>query len=125
MVTFVLRSDEQLTCILQSLTDISLDVINVFPDRLSFAVAEDIAGRQLRLGDLRDCACIQTGRAKVTVIGHGMHGRAGVMNNVATALARENIRILGSSDSNITISCLIEEEHLNRAVNVLHDAFGL
>ncbi|MGI6621081.1 MAG: aspartate kinase [Bacillota bacterium] len=117
---------QQLTCILQSLADICLDVINVFPDRLSFAVAEDMAGEAVsRLGDLRDSARVQTGTAKVTVIGHGIHGRAGVMNNVATALARANIRILGSSDSNITISCLIEEEHLHRAVNALHDAFGL
>ena len=116
---------KQLTCILQSLTDISLDVINVFPDRLSFAVAEDIAGEAVaRLGDLRDCACIQTGRAKVTVIGHGMHGRAGVMNNVLLPWPGK-YQDSGSSDSNITISCLIEEEHLNRAVNVLHDAFGL
>lgn len=117
---------KQLTRILRSLADVSLDVINVFPDRLSFAVAEDLVQETvLRLDDLNLKADIQRGRAKVTVIGHGMHGRAGVMNNVASALARENIRILGSSDSNITISCLIEQECLNKAVNALHGAFGL
>lgn len=116
----------QVTGILQCLADVSIDVINVFPDRLSFAVPEALAGEAvLRLADLDVSLDIQAGRAKVTVIGHGMHGRAGVMNNVAAALARENIRILGSSDSNITISCLIEEGCLHKAVNALHDAFGL
>ncbi|HHY12323.1 MAG TPA: aspartate kinase [Firmicutes bacterium] len=117
---------KRLTGILHSVADISLDVINVFPDRLSFAIGEDLVEELLsRLGHMRNSADIQTGKAKVTVIGHGMHGRAGVMSNVAIALAQEDIRIFASSDSNITISCLIEQDCLHKAVNALHDAFGL
>lgn len=121
--------DEQmkrLTQILNRMSDISIDVINVLPDRLSFAVNENaVEGLLARLGDMKGDAIIQTGKAKVTVIGHGMHGRAGVMNNVASALASENVAIHASSDSNITISCLLDQECLLKAINVLHDTFNL
>ena len=115
-----------LTGILKRLDDISLDVINVFPDKLSFTIREHQVKQVLfYLGDMAGNADVQTGKAKVTVIGYSMHGRAGVMNTVASALAGENIRIYASSDSNITISCLVDQECLCKAVNVLHDAFGL
>lgn len=124
-----LRPDGQmqdLMGVLSALADISLDLINVFPDRLSFVISEEWTDRALScLEDAGICANVQRGKAKVTVIGHGMHGKSGVMSEVAAALATQGIRIYASSDSNITISCLVDEKRVGCAVNALHSAFNL
>jgi aspartate kinase len=65
------------------------------------------------------------GKAKVTVVGYGMHDLPGVMDTVIGALSKEKIRVLASSDSNITIACLLDQESLMAAVNALHTAFHL
>lgn len=63
--------------------------------------------------------------AKVTAVGYGMHGKPGVMEKVISALWEEKIPVYASADSNITLSCLIDGDCLFRAVNAIHDAFGL
>jgi aspartate kinase len=63
--------------------------------------------------------------AKVSVIGVGMRSHSGVAAKMFTALAKENINIMMISTSEIKISCVIEEEHTELAVRVLHHAFGL
>jgi len=62
---------------------------------------------------------------KVTVIGSRMRGVPGVMARTVHALGRAGIRIYQTSDSHMTISCLVEGEHLQRAVNALHSEYGL
>lgn len=115
-----------LTGILSTLSGISLDLINVFPDRLSFVIGEEWVDKAIScLGDASGRSSVYRGKAKVTVIGHNMHGKTGVMKDIATALGKQSIGIYASSDSNITISCLIDEEYLERAVNALHSAFDL
>lgn len=47
------------------------------------------------------------------------------MARVIRALAKHNIEILQTSDSHTTISCLIDIEHANIAVNALHHEFEL
>ena len=108
------------------LKDISLDLINVFPDKVSFVIPKDrVPEAQSRLKDLGLPVEVHESKAKVTVVGYGMHGRPGVMNTVMGALASENIAVHASADSNITIACLIDEDCLARAVNALHSAFHL
>ncbi len=63
--------------------------------------------------------------SKVTVIGHGIHGVPGVMKRVALALTLNKVSILQTSDSYTTISCLVKENELTRAIQALHDEFGL
>lgn len=63
--------------------------------------------------------------AKVSVVGVGMRSHAGVANTMFEALAEENINIEMITTSEIKISVIIEEKHLDLAVAALHRAFGL
>jgi aspartate kinase len=113
-------------CVFDALKEISLDLINVFPDRVSFVIPKDKVQDALgRIKSLELPVEVQEGKAKVTVVGYGMHGRPGVMDTVIGALSRERIRVHASADSNITIACLIDQDCLPRAVNALHNAFHL
>jgi aspartate kinase len=108
------------------LKGISLDLINVFPDHFSVAVDKRDAGRAVGLleslgiyaGTLRD-------KAKVTAVGYGISGRPGIMERLVDALWSQKIHVYASSDSNTSLSCLVDEEQLNRAVNVVHSACAL
>jgi aspartate kinase len=63
--------------------------------------------------------------AKVSVIGAGMITSPGVTHRMFRSLANEKINILAISTSEIKISVLIEENLTQKAVKVLHEAFGL
>ena len=63
--------------------------------------------------------------AKVSIIGAGMITSPGVTHTMFRSLANEKINILAISTSEIKISVLIEESLTQRAVKVLHEAFGL
>jgi aspartate kinase len=63
--------------------------------------------------------------AKVSIIGVGMRHHAGVASRMFQALAKENINILMISTSEIKVSCVIEDRHTAKAVQVLHDEFEL
>ena len=54
-----------------------------------------------------------------------MRGIPGVMAKMVSALSKEDIEILQTSDSHTTISCLISSEHTNKAVIALHSYFEL
>lgn len=62
---------------------------------------------------------------KVSVVGAGMRGVTGVMATFVTALSKKNMAILQTVDSDTTISAIIEEKHVNDAVQALHAAFKL
>lgn len=63
--------------------------------------------------------------AKVSVIGVGMRSHAGVASTMFKRLADVGINIEMISTSEIKISIVIREEHMERAVNELHKAFEL
>jgi aspartate kinase len=63
--------------------------------------------------------------AKISVIGVGMRHHAGVAAKMFQVLGSENINIHMISTSEIKVSCVIEDRHTAKAVQVLHDAFGL
>jgi aspartate kinase len=65
------------------------------------------------------------GIAKVSVTGVGMKNHSGVASKMFSTLARENINILLISTSEIRISCIVAEKHVELAVRALHAAFGL
>lgn len=112
--------------VFDALRDISLDLINVFPDKVSFVLPEcKVQDALSRLRPLKVPLEVQENKAKVTVVGYGMHDLPGVIDTVISALSREKIRVLASSDSNITIACLIDQDSLQMAVNALHTAFRL
>jgi aspartate kinase len=105
---------------------ISVDLINVSPDRRRFIVAGEDAARARRLLEAEGFRVeVRPDCAKVSVVGTGMRGVPGVMAAVVEALAQEGIEILQSADSHVTISCLVARQDMERAVQALHRKFGL
>jgi len=105
---------------------VSIDMINIGPEVKSFII-EDRDGDKL-------CALLQglgyehaltQGMGKVTVIGSRMRGVPGVMARTVHALWSAGVQIYQTSDSHMTISCLVEGRHLQEAVNALHREYGL
>lgn len=62
---------------------------------------------------------------KVSLVGVGMRSHAGVASKMFQVLAENHINIQMVSTSEIKISVIVHEEHLEKAVKVLHTAFGL
>ena len=62
---------------------------------------------------------------KVALVGVGMRSSCGIASTMFGALSREGINIMMVSTSEIKISVVIEEQCLESAVQVLHDAFSL
>jgi aspartate kinase len=65
------------------------------------------------------------GLAKVSVVGTGMLGTPGIAARMFRTLAEAKINIEMISTSEIRITCIIEREDAERAVNALHSAFQL
>ena len=63
--------------------------------------------------------------AKISVIGVGMRHHAGVAAKMFQALANESINIHMISTSEIKVSCVIDDSHTAKAVQILHDVFEL
>lgn len=62
---------------------------------------------------------------KISIVGIGMQSSPGVAAQMFGALASRNINITSITTSEIRITCLIDEDRLKEAANVLHDTFGL
>ncbi|WP_249976512.1 aspartate kinase [Vreelandella olivaria] len=83
---------------------------------LEESVIPDLGGGELRGDD---------NIAKVSLVGVGMRSHAGVASKMFRVLADENVNIRMVSTSEIKISVVIDEKHMELAVNALHKAFGL
>lgn len=105
---------------------ISVDMIQVSPERISFIVKEENYEKTLsalnRIG-LRINAA--KGFAKVAVVGAGMRGVPGVMARVVYGLSRAGISIFHTTDSHTNIACLVKREEMSKALLALHEEFGL
>jgi aspartate kinase, monofunctional class len=66
-----------------------------------------------------------TNVAKVSIVGAGMQSNPGVAAAMFDALAHQDINIHMISTSEIKISCIIDEDEIERAVQALHDKFKL
>jgi aspartate kinase len=100
-------------------TDLSFTVDKVdLPDtlRVSRAVSRGIGAGEVTTDE---------GVAKLSIVGIGMRSHSGVAARMFEAMARERINIEMISTSEIKISCVIRRQHAERAVRVLHRAFGL
>ena len=63
--------------------------------------------------------------AKVSVVGVGMRVHTGVAQRMFSALAQAGVNIQNISTSEIKISCIIDREQGNKALQTVHDAFEL
>ncbi len=101
------------------LTDISFTVPRTEAEQA-------LAFVQQTLGELEaDAASLQTGIAKVSIVGVGMQSHSGVASRMFEALAAENINILMISTSEIKVSCIIQDRYAELALRTLHDTFEL
>jgi aspartate kinase len=83
---------------------------------------DDLRARgDLKFADL----VVDTGVAKVSIVGIGMRSHAGVASQMFAALAAEGINIKVITTSEIKTSVLIDRKYMELAVQALHDAFGL
>lgn len=105
---------------------VSVDLINLFPDRAYFSVPETTS-RITRdtLTELGFPFDLHLDRAKVSIVGSAIQGLPGVVGRVMAALSRESIEVLQSADSHSTITLLLRRSDMERAVNALHVQFGL
>ena len=106
--------------------NISLDLINIFPAHQIFTIdAEEknklkavLNSAGINYSTVEDCSTI-------AIVGSGMTGVPGVMAKIINTLSENDIEVLQTTDSNITIWCLIHTKKLAKAINLLHKEFGL
>ncbi|MCR8745097.1 aspartate kinase [Romboutsia lituseburensis] len=106
--------------------NISIDMINFFIEEKSFVVEEDsieeleeiLKKYSIEYKINKDCA-------KVTLIGAKISGTPGVMAKVVRALSKSKIQLLQTSDSSMTISCLVKKEDMSKAIHAIHNEFYL
>lgn len=102
-----------------SLTDMSFTIPRAdLPNATSLVkrIAKDIAAKSV---------AVTESIAKVSLVGVGMRTHSGVAAKMFEVLSKEGINIMMISTSEIKISCVIEEKHLQQAMRALHKAFGL
>lgn len=106
--------------------NISLDLINIFPAHQIFTIN---ANEKEKLNQVLNKANINfttvEGCSTIAIVGSGMKGVPGVMAKIINTLTENNIEVLQTTDSNITIWCLIHTSKLAKAINLLHEKFGL
>ncbi|MGN0144119.1 MAG: aspartate kinase [Clostridium sp.] len=105
---------------------ISLDLINIFPDKQIFTINKTdkntvetlLRQDNFKYSLIEECS-------KVAVIGSGMKGTPGVMAKIIKSLNENNIEVLQTADSHMTIWCLVHSKDAINAINILHKAFSV
>ncbi|HZG70024.1 MAG TPA: aspartate kinase [Chondromyces sp.] len=67
----------------------------------------------------------ETGLAKVSIVGSGMISNPGVAAQMFEVLASNNVTVKMVSTSEIKVSAVVNQSQMEKAAQVLHDAFGL
>lgn len=120
--------DEVRCRVLETLAErgISLDLINVCQEDLYFMVKQERVEDVRQVLDAMSLAhSVRRNCAKLSVVGIGMRGTAGVMARIHRALHEAGVKLWHSTDSNITISCLIAQDDVAAAVAALHAEFTI
>ena len=108
---------------------ISVDLISVLSKTICFTINGDTVDEALKilqsLGLDKEEVKVTPECAKVSLVGAGMRGVPGVMAEVVEVLGDTGVRILQTSDSHASISCLVMKNDILKATRGLHNAFGL
>lgn len=96
---------------------------------ISFTVAVDNADEAVEIVERHfheyEKIDVEKNVAKVSIVGAGMMSNAGVAAKMFEALYDEGINIKMISTSEIRVSVLIDEKHTEKAMNAVHEKFGL
>ncbi|MGL4742720.1 MAG: aspartate kinase [Sarcina sp.] len=112
--------------VLSKLADnqISLDLINIFPKEKVFTISDD---KKELFEDIMKANNlvykITENLSKIAIVGTKMRGIPGVMSKVVIALDSKGIEVLQSADSHMTISCLVDSDVVQEAIQALHTTF--
>lgn len=105
---------------------ISIDIINIFPDKMVFTIDGSVADKALKvLSEITKPFKVIKNCSKISVVGERMRGVPGVMSRIIHAMQAKQIEVLQTSDSHSTISCLVKSEDTIPAVLALHKEFKL
>lgn len=104
--------------------EISLDLINIFPKEKVFTIDACVKGlfqdimakHNLKYNMVEELSTI-------AIIGSRMKGIPGVMAKIVATLDKENIEVLQTADSHMTIWCLVESKDVKEAIKALHRVF--
>ena len=110
--------------IIQNVSQASLTDMSFTIPRADLPKAASLVKRIARDIDAKSVAVTES-IAKVSLVGVGMRTHSGVAAKMFEVLSKEGINIMMISTSEIKISCVIEEKHLQQAMRALHKAFGL
>ncbi len=120
----IARADINVDVIVQNVSEDGTTDITFTVPRGDFAIAmktlQDVC-KQMKARDVKGDDTI----AKVSIIGIGMRSHSGVARRMFEALAKECINIQMITTSDIKITVVVDEEHVDLAVRVLHSAFDL
>jgi aspartate kinase len=106
--------------------DVSIDMVNVNAAGVFFIVdGRKVEVVRAQLGALGLSARVRGECSKLSIVGAGMRGTPGVIYQVVRTLSDAAIEIIHSTDSNITITVLVPEDHGARAEQALHDHFRI
>ncbi|ATD54981.1 aspartate kinase [Clostridium chauvoei] len=105
---------------------ISLDLINIFPAEQIFTI--DSCEKELLeevLNEAKINYTIIENCSTIAMVGTGMTGVPGIMAKIINTLILNDIEVLQTADSHMTIWCLIYSNKVPEAINLLHKAFNL
>lgn len=105
---------------------VSVDMVHLSKQHATFIVGGNQAAEtEAILSQLEVESSIQSGFAKVSAVGAGMHGLPGVVARVLRALSKADITIHETADSHANISVLVKQDDMITAVTALHQEFAL
>lgn len=104
--------------------NVSLDLINIFPKQQVFTIPKEAKENVFSIFEKYNIKYSFTENcSNIALVGSGMRGIPGVMAKIYKALNDNNIEVLQTADSHMTIWCLIHTSNLSKAINALHKAF--
>ena len=105
---------------------ISLDLINIFPEQQVFTIGEE---KKQELENILNAINIKYSLtencSQLAIVGSRMTGIPGVIAKIVKSLNENNIEVLQTADSHMTIWCLVHSKDAINAINILHKAFSV
>lgn len=106
--------------------NINLDLVNVCGPQMYFIFRTQYLPQATEVLERLGCTYeIRNECAKISLVGAGMRGTPGVAYRAHRCLSEAGVEVFHSTDSNITISCLIPADKLRTAIEAVHKEFSL